>query len=393
MVFSPKYSDDLNLTWLHRYPARFPIEAVQLMFQHVSSRMSKGFSIVLDPFGGSGTTLSASRQFGNKSIGIELSNLGVLLTSVRLYPPDSLEYALDFVERLIKKEPPKSYEHLPNELVNWIGVENACTLSFYLNTVKNIENSQLRSWLSIAISSALRPSSSWLPGSIKPQLDHQRNPPPLRDQFIRAARRLARDCELEASDGPPPIVIKGDARVLPLPSSSIDVVITSPPYGTTYDYFDVQRLTYLAFNWPQEAHLQIGRAYRISPDGSGFTPPDSLAHWYLTEYRGELTAEGRALRAYINDMRCHFQEVYRVVRHGGVIAYALANSMRKGRTFDLIGAITQIMNEIGFKDIQTIPREISDRRILPSGRDPLTGRFSSSCSKVLIQEKIVSAIR
>jgi hypothetical protein len=77
-------------------------------------------------------------------------------------------------------------------------------------------------------------------------------------------------------------------------------------------------------------------------------------------------------------MATHFTEVRRVVRPGGVVAYAVANSTRRGRPFDLVGGTAQLMLEAGFVNIEISARSIGDTRILPAARDTVTGRFASA---------------
>jgi hypothetical protein len=112
-------------------------------------------------------------------------------------------------------------------------------------------------------------------------------------------------------------------------------------------------------------------------DGTGFVPPGELARWYAEDFSAENGFYGRALRAYCQHMAAHLGEVRRVIRSGGVIAYAVANSTRRGRLFDLVGGTAQLMLEAGFVDTEICARSLGDTRILPAARDAVTGRFAS----------------
>src|SRR5207248_2369085 len=46
------------------------------------------------------------------------------------------------------------------------------------------------------------------------------------------------------------LIVRADARQLPFPDESVDLVITSPPYLGMIDYVLANRLTYLWMNWP-----------------------------------------------------------------------------------------------------------------------------------------------
>lgn len=224
-------------------------------------------------------------------------------------------------------------------------------------------------------------------------MDPNRNPPPIGPLFARAARRLAVDCKVEASsDAVEALVVPGSALSIPLPNESVDAVISSPPYYVTYDYINVQRLTYLTFRWQSSPAEQVGRRYRVSPDGVGFSPPKSMEDWYYRIYRGETTFLGRALRAYLRDLESHFAEVHRVLAPGGVVGYAVGNSTRAGRVFNLATAIGELLTDAGFASVEIHAREQVPRRILPAGRDTATGRFSSD-TRLGVAEHIVWATR
>ncbi|MGE3601161.1 MAG: hypothetical protein AB7N70_37095 [Dehalococcoidia bacterium] len=263
-----------------------------------------------------------------------------------------------------------------------------------MNELQTFGDAEARRFLTLAISSSLRPSSRWLAGSIKPQIDPDRDPPPIEGNLLRAARALAKDCLLEApvKDAPAAEVIHGDARSLPLADSVVDAVVTSPPYFTTYDYFDVHRLTYLAFGWPALKSRQVGRKFFISRDGDGFKPPYGFKNWYSRSLGGEHRFEGRAFRAYVQDVRSVLAECYRVLRQGGVIRVAIANSIYKGRPLALDALFSEAMRELGFKNIEIRRRASEGRRILPAGRDPETGKFWSEPT-TFVQEQILCATR
>ena len=348
----------------------------------------------MDPFAGSGSTMAGARQRGIRSIGVELSSLGVLISQVRLNPPHDLEGTLSQAAAWAST-PIEKHHPVDNRLVTWLGQENTRVLSGLIGKLDRLPDSAKKRWLTLALSAALRPASVWLPGSIKPQIDPNRTPPPIQTQFKRAAQSLYRDCQREAREGRVSAkIIQGDARVLPLEDGEIDAVVTSPPYWTMYDYFDVQRLTYMAFQWPSERSLQIGRASGISPDGRGFEPPEAMKEWYRTEFAKETTAEGRALRTYIVDMTTHIEEVRRVLRSEGKVVYAVADSQRRGKPFPLVATVSELLRKAGFEDIQVETRLTGHRRILPAGRDPSTGRFSSKPSDITpLTEKFIFAQR
>jgi len=366
----------LKLGWFHRYPARFAPEVLEAMLNGLVARLGRKPDVLLDPFAGVGTAVAAAVQLGISALGIEVFPLGVLIGQLRLAPPDpraALGRAAELVDAR-KEEGPRG----PNPLLErWLGQENYTQLGSYLTAIGGEPDLQVRRFLLVALSAALRASSRWLAGSIKAQIDPHRPPRPIGDQFLAKAKTLARDCRLETdAKRAPGLMLRGDAEALPIASRSVDAIISSPPYWVAYDYLSTQRLTYLAFGWPMTVELQIGRRHGVPVDGRGFRPPPALAPWY-SFYGGERTGLGRSLREYVQRMRRHLKEVRRVIKPGGVSCYSIASSVRAGKRFDLVQGFVEMVEESGLGEVEVETREVTHRRILPLGRDSRTGRFSS----------------
>lgn len=91
-------------------------------------------------------------------------------------------------------------------------------------------------------------------------------------------------------------------------------------------------------------------------------------------------------------MRDHMAELHRVLRPGGVVAYAVADSTRRGRPFELAGASRELLQEAGFEVLMTRARHLGDKHILPVTRDADTGRLASE-GIAGVTERIIYARR
>ena len=416
-AFSPRHADvprpalellehaqrSVVLGWFHRYPARFAVDVVTGMLANVISEGQGRVTSVLDPFCGTAAVVSASRQLGLSAIGVELTTLGATVGRLRLDPPRNPWDAAAFCERLAR-ERPAGLTILDEDLVTWLGEDNARLVEFWKGQIAEIDDPRLRRFAIVALSQSLRPSSRWLSGSVKATMDPTRNPIPLEVSLRRWARQLARDCTTEQDATTTPwhnysnrrhrgIVLRGDARALPLADASVDAIVTSPPYFVTYDYFDVHRLSYRAFGWPVQRGDQIGARYGHAPTVGDVVMPPAFLDWYRNDFRAEQTVLGRALRVYVANLRTHLAEALRVVVPEGRVAYSLANTVRAGRVFNLVAGFGQLLEEAGFKDVRAEPRVQNGRRILPAGRDIASGRFSSDPANAGVREYVVSGRR
>ncbi len=396
----PGARPDVVLGWFHRYPARFAADVVVSMLAQAVAEADRPVEAVLDPFCGTGAVVSAGRQLGLAAAGLELTTLGATIGRLRLDPPPDLQTAVAHCEQLIRL-PPAAVSAVGDELTGWLGEDNARLLTAWKPAVLAIEDERLRRFALVALSQSLRPSSRWLADSVKVTADPHRVPIPLAHSLRRWTRQIARDCEAElvafeaarhppaAGTRPSAVVLHADARHLALPDASVDAIVTSPPYFVTYDYFDVQRLSYLAFDWPMRRDLQIGAKYRQPPAAGHICLPPAFRSWYEQDFRSERTVLGRALRAYVDGLRCHLSEAFRVVAPGGVVVYSVANTVRAGRVFDLAGGFRELLTEAGFTDVHAATRVQEGRRILPAGRNPRTGRFTGGVGNAGVREYVV----
>jgi hypothetical protein len=392
----------ITLGWFHRYPARFAADVLSGVLAAALVKAERQVMTVLDPFCGTGAVLAASRQILRNSVGVELTTLGQWITQVRLDPPDPIVTALDTTLKLARVKPAE-YSETAEELEEWIGPANARQLTSWIKQLAQIPDTRTRRFAQVAISQSLRPASRWLAGSVKPTTDPHREPRPIAELLPRFARQLAKDCSAELQTAraaakiagipvPTATVVAGDGLQLPCADNSADMLITSPPYFVTYDYFDVQRLTYLAFGWPVTRALQLGSRYGHSPNGQHRPDlPPEFASWYNI-FGCESSILGRALRVYGQGFMRHAREARRVIAPGGVVAYSAANTVRQGQLFDLVKAIAQILTAAGFSSVEIRPRPQAGRRILPPGRDTATGRFAGNTARAGIREYVVYGI-
>jgi SAM-dependent methyltransferase len=381
--------------WFHRYPGRFPPSVALEMLTRIKEELTFPPELVLDPFVGTGTALSCLAQNGIPSVGLEINPLAMLVCSVRFSPPSNIvataESLLEMAANCKDEEP--EWAESDVELSRWMGAKNVNQLRSLMNRIDRNTDAPQRNWMRLAVSSSLRSASVWLSGSIKPQRDPNRIPAPFSESLRRSVSALKRDSLLEPNPSAAIGVLFADACAIPIRDNSVDAVLTSPPYLTMYDYFDVQRLSFLAFGWKRSSDLQIGRQSEISPDGVAFVPPSSLERWYRDVCKGEQSIEGRAIRLYSQRMEAAVREQVRVLRPGGVACYAIADSVRREGVLELTRALCELVERSGLKVMRVLPRRTSHRRILPAGRDPQTGRFSSSSGMAGVPEQIIIAMK
>ena len=388
----------------HRYPAKFiPQVARRLIEEH-----SQAGDTVLDPFMGSGTTLVEAIVSGRKARGIDINPAAVVASraKTRAIEPERLHKALakfnsdlQLLERMqgmpVLFSPPKPLLPANRERLDWwFPRDQQQRLGSILALIEDTRPKAIRDFLRCGFSHALKTASYWLMKSSKPTRDKRKlaegvpNPvPPLRRHLAKMERANARFWEAlpeamrEAAD-----VRAGDARCLPWAGKTVDLVVTSPPYVTSYEYADLHELTSL---WLGElADLAVRKDQFIgsaAARGRGEAEAESeIGREIAAALRGQSQAKAEEVRQYFLDMQDVFRETHRVLRPGGTLCNVIGNTALKGVEVLNAEVHAEILLALGFELADVIKRVIPSKT-LPQIRDPKTGKFASRGKGALVE--------
>ncbi len=199
-------------------------------------------SSVFDPFAGSGTTLVEARRAGARAVGCELLPPAALSARVKsrfeLRPGDLARSARELTVRARRASaPPLPFLKETRRQFSPGALEELGRLRVSLPRSEAPAAEAVR----LAFGRILIPSSRL---RRSPCLGYGRpeepgGPTPL-ERFGEAVEEMAADLGSLSAErtswGPPSSVFVSDARTLELPSSSVDLVVTSPPYVNGMDY-------------------------------------------------------------------------------------------------------------------------------------------------------------
>jgi len=227
-----RYSAGFSATW-----------AASVIRQH------QGSKLVLDPFAGSGTTLLAADECGIPSIGAEPHPFVLRVARTKfLWGSDAaifVEWAAKLLERGRDIEP--QIDVYPSVIRRSFTDESLAGLDqlrmAWLEVADETAASEL-AWLALA--SILRPVShvGTAPWQYLLPAKRKRNPAEPFSAFRAQVRMMANDM-LAFRPGHKTLarMMDADARsLIGIDDSSVDLVVTSPPYANNYDYADATRL-------------------------------------------------------------------------------------------------------------------------------------------------------
>ncbi len=233
----------------HSYPARMhPAIAAELV-----AALSQPGESVLDPFVGSGTVLVEALVQGRRGIGVDLNPLALRIAEVRCELRDRKERSR--FERTFAQVAEASEERVRTRTPVGAPISrterafyepHVCLeLSGLWAEIETVETQSDRRALEVVFSSLLTKFSRQRGDTSEERIKKRIRKGLVTEFFVRKAQELVLRWEaLEASaprDATKVRLVLGDARALPelLPSTfRADLVLTSPPYGGTYDYVE-----------------------------------------------------------------------------------------------------------------------------------------------------------
>lgn len=385
----------------HTYPAKFiPQLAARLI-----KELSKEDEIVVDPFMGSGTTVVEALMLNRIGVGVDINPVAHLIAKAKSTPIEP---------SLLKKEYAKietdlqasmngkanlfasfAREVVPdNERIDyWFPKKQKDRLGILLGRINDIRNDDVRDFYLVSFSQILKSCSIWLQKSVKPTRDPNKIPSEPLDAFLRQARSMLKRNEEFWNRLPLRVkqhfesfrVVKlSDARSLPLEDSSTTIVVTSPPYVTSYEYADLHQLSALWLQYcnslPEFRKLFIGTAYAERQDiALQSRTAESICQDIGTGKKA------KEVRNYFADMLECFQEMYRVLKIGGKACIVIGNTELQGTPILNAGVFVEQMQNIGFDTYKIIKREIPSK-MLPQTRDPERGKFTCSANSILYRK-------
>ncbi len=378
-----KRSDTTYITHgYHRYPAKFiPQLARRLIEEH-----SEPNDTVLDPFCGCGTTLVESVVSRRYSYGYDINPISIMISmaKVRHFDPEILSEAYKQIQLDFSQCTPE----LPQKerIDYWYRENEKLELARLLHTILDIDDMDIRRFFVCGFSNILKNCSIWHQKSNKPTRDFNKKIPDVMRTFNRQIRMMLRGNaafrELMNGDTLLANAQCRDSRQLPLVDEAVDLVVTSPPYVTSYEYGDLHQLSML---WLEG--LEDLKSFREKFIGSALRRVESEIEEYESLTQSSLAAEigiklkttnGRtasSVMSYFQSMYEIWAELYRLLRIGGKVCIVIGNTSLKGVEIANAEVFVEQMLRLGFGLIDAIKREIPSKN-LPSTRDKATGRFA-----------------
>ena len=396
----------------HSFPAKFP---PQLPRKFINALTLEG-DVVLDPMMGSGTTTLEAYLMDRRAIGFDIDPLACLLSQVKVCPLDITEARRTghLIVESARVELTQNRAGLMHRLENrwngstrefvdyWFARESQIELLALVEAIAEVSDSGLRSFYELALSAIIITKSGGI--SLALDLAHTR-PHKAKIVLDRSGRVLVGSENTENSEGRTALLKKklrspieefikrykqnidglsllkdarfqprlqfGNACALDLDSSSVDLIVTSPPYAS--NAIDYMRAHKFSLVWLGHLISTLSNTRKRYIGGESTTDVEfvelpALSVQIVEEIAGRDTRKGKVLHRYYSEMTGVLQEMYRVLRPGKAAIVVVGSSEMRGFDTQTGSCLAEIGRSIGF-DVPGIGvRQLDrNRRMMPAG--------------------------
>ena len=392
---------ELKMHRIHAYPAKFPAFITTKALEYSKE---KGLSInsIADVFCGCGTTAFEAGRNNKQFWGCDINPVATLIARAksRKYSENKLDkYYRNTVKNYNKIKIEKKETHTINERIKyWFNskqIENLLKLKkAIIETVP--ARSFYRDFFFCAYSNILKPTSNWLTKSIKPQIDPDKMPSNVIKSFeLQYAFMYSANMENDIKRHYSKKIKIQTLNFLKKQFSKpcVDMIITSPPYVTSYEYADLHQLSTLWLDFTNDY-----RSFRSSAIGSLYHNDKFIKNAKILNTTGEKTVfrlfdvhklKARTTAKYFADMAVCVSKCWDMLNKKGMVLFVIGNTEFKGVKIDNAKYLAECMLDSGFSAIDLSRRKISGKILTPY-RDS-KGKFTSNSNsrKVYAEEFIL----
>jgi len=396
------FSNNTELTMhsIHTYPAKFPAFIAQKAFDYAEAE-GVNITTVADIFCGCGTVALEAKTHEKDFWGCDINPVATLIAKVK-----SERYDIDIVKnyyQLISDSYSKAdsfdsaYENANERLKYWFTQKSYIQLLCLKRAIEdNVPAGKYMDAFNCLFSSILKSSSKWLTKSIKPQVDPNKKEIVVWEVFVQQYNKFIKS--IEQMNG-----ICGNASSISIENENfleatnipnVDLIISSPPYVTSYEYADLHQLSSLWLGYADDyrdlRRGTIGSLYNSEGYTINMELLNSVGKGIVTELvkTQRATAKVRSVARYYVDIQQAIHKCSQMLSNGGMAFFVVGDTEYKGVKIKNSEHLIQSLIDEGFSDIKAAKRRISNKLLTPY-RDEC-GRFSSDkSSRTIYHEEFI----
>ena len=388
----------------HPFPAKFPPQLPEFLI----AQLSDPNDLVLDPMLGSGTTLVEAVRLGRRAVGCDIDPLARMIAAAKLTSVDPLDTLqtgkailstarTDYWEDSdrLKRDLELRFDAKTSAFIDyWFLPRHQLELLSLLQRIEALPQSGTRAFLKVVFSSTIIAKSGGV--SLARDLAHTRPHRDIRKEpvsaFVEFAKRLERNVAVigksmsHNADGSPFLTRNGtsttenrgcraeihaaSASDTGIPSDSIDLIVTSPPYANNaIDYMRAHKFSLVWFGWKLSDLASIRSRFLGHDSASGLRYvelPDQCENTLASLAKRDVK-KAKNLRRYFGEMDAVISEMRRVLKSGGAAVIVVGTSNLRGIDVQTHRALASIGESSGFNLVGIGVRRLDrDKRMMPA---------------------------
>lgn len=341
-------------------------------------------ALLFDPYCGTGTSLVEGMLHGIDVIGTDLNPLARLIVEAKTSTPslrDIDEHIAGLSEYLSRNVslPHIKEIHGISRLSFWFKPQVVKSLAKLKTFIQSIEDRPVRTFFAVAFSETVRESSNTRNEEFKLyRYEDERLGKFAPDVYGIMLSKLKRNrsgleqflAALSQKEYQPTAKIYDFNTVTGIPAdkiapASVDIVITSPPYGdsqTTVAYGQYSRLSaaWLDLEEPHKIdHKLMGG--KVSKELPAF--PSETLNEVLSELKNKDEKRAFEVASFYSDLLGSISNVANLVSDGGHACYVVGNRKVKGIVLPTDVAVRDFFEKSGFDYVDTFHRTIPNKRM------------------------------
>ena len=390
---------ELKMHRIHAYPAKFPAFITTKALDYARKNYIKTNKIA-DVFCGCGTVAFEAKRCNIDFWGCDINPVATMIAKVKSRKYQSWRLK-KYYEAILEAFDNSSINEIcynsSNERIRYwfdqVHYDDLFRLKFIIEESTPSE-SDYRLFFICAFSNILKSTSHWLTKSIKPQVDPNKQHANVLDAFKKQCKfMIAANNKSDVTGNSSNDIITASILDSSIKKPNVDMIITSPPYVTSYEYADLHQLSALWLGYAKDYRElregSIGSRHHVYNFERELKRLNNTGSRIVFKLLDQYKSKASSVAKYYLDMEQVASTCYSMLNDDGMALFVIGNTEFKGIKIDNACHLAESLQNSGFSEIFVTKRKIS-KKILTPYRDQ-QGRFTkdSGGRKIYSEEFIL----